>query len=870
MSEPGLELLFERWRARGDLAALAAVFDRTARDLLGLAAHLVRDPVEAEDLVQATFVAALEGAAAFDPARRLEPWLAGILVRKAARVQRERARRPDPERLVHATVDPARAAEQRELAARLQQALAELDEPYRSVLAAHLEGTKPHAIARDLGRAPGTVRMQLLRGLERLRGRLPASLLALVPVRIPRGLDALRADVLASGAGAAAPPAALTVAGAAVSSKLVLAGVAAAAVGLVLFVVSERAPSAAPPRAALDPDIASLRDGAALIAPPVLTDAPAPARARAPAPAASIATKPATTASEFPVPEGRTGFFLVGQLHGLEGADPTQVSLTAGPNGSITGFARDDGRFALDVTRLLEVKAPEFLLVTAEHPEGHHAYLEHPLDDAVRAATAYERTEIRVDLHLVRRTIVWGRVRSPEGVDPRMTQVALLAAHELEGDFRPVERQALCNAEGYFRIVARGGGEHVLVARARRTPPVVANLRVVADALNDAGELVLRPGGASIDGVVRFPFHTSSRPSVSARRIGAAGEWCGIQLRPPTFDVAEESALVAEDGSFRIEGLSPGPYQLVLDQAAGALLSAASVTVTAPATGVEIGSTFDRTRVVIRTHAVRRLVPSLAVSGDGFAFERSAKWDEPTEVIADRRTAAMLTAKATGFREVRLTLAAGRRLAEETLELWIEPDDELAALELEWELGVGLSPPTSVTVTFRPLDGSDGPRAYKASVEGGRCRFENQAPGRYEIHVEPSKTPDNRLTSFLSASDLEVELVPGATARARVEWTAGGRARFLSAGRPFRELGARVSDARGNEVRTEFVSRWAVGGSVRSHRSVGNLSDGQSELEVNLPPGDYVLVLSERHVERLRVPFTIVAGAVVDVPFELP
>ena len=34
--------------------------------------------------------------------------------------------------------------------------------------------------------------------------------------------------------------------------------------------------------------------------------------------------------------------------------------------------------------------------------------------------------------------------------------------------------------------------------------------------------------------------------------------------------------------------------------------------------------------------------------------------------------------------------------------------------------------------------------------------------------------------------------------------------------------------------------------------------------------GNYVLVLSERDVERLRVPFTIVAGTVVDVPFALP
>lgn len=50
MDEHELERLFERFRARGELSALGEVFDRTASGLLTLAVHLVRDPVEAEDL----------------------------------------------------------------------------------------------------------------------------------------------------------------------------------------------------------------------------------------------------------------------------------------------------------------------------------------------------------------------------------------------------------------------------------------------------------------------------------------------------------------------------------------------------------------------------------------------------------------------------------------------------------------------------------------------------------------------------------------------------------------------------------------------------------------------------------------------------
>ena len=70
-----LESLFDRYRRKGDLRALEKVFDRTARDLLALAQHLVRDVDDAEDLVQATFVTAIDRAHSFDRSRALRPWL---------------------------------------------------------------------------------------------------------------------------------------------------------------------------------------------------------------------------------------------------------------------------------------------------------------------------------------------------------------------------------------------------------------------------------------------------------------------------------------------------------------------------------------------------------------------------------------------------------------------------------------------------------------------------------------------------------------------------------------------------------------------------------------------------------------------------
>jgi RNA polymerase sigma factor (sigma-70 family) len=116
-----LEPLFDRFREAGDAGALAEVFDALAPDLLRLARHLVRDRGEAEDLVQATFLAAIERRASFDASRALKPWLAGILVREAARVRRARSRELDPRRLDSRDV----AAPEEALAAReLSDALA--------------------------------------------------------------------------------------------------------------------------------------------------------------------------------------------------------------------------------------------------------------------------------------------------------------------------------------------------------------------------------------------------------------------------------------------------------------------------------------------------------------------------------------------------------------------------------------------------------------------------------------------------------------------------------------------------------------------------------------------------------------------------
>ncbi len=200
MALSGLEELFDRFRREGDLDALAEVFDRTAEKLLKVARHLSQDEAQAEDVVQATFLAAIEGQESFDASRELVPWLTGILTHKAKVARALSLRAPDPERLPkHANEDPAVAAEVRDLQTTLDRALDRVPSAYRDVLRLHLrQGMDAEEIARELRRRAGTVRVQLHRGLKHLRRGLPASIalsgLAFAPG--PRGIALVRTEVL--------------------------------------------------------------------------------------------------------------------------------------------------------------------------------------------------------------------------------------------------------------------------------------------------------------------------------------------------------------------------------------------------------------------------------------------------------------------------------------------------------------------------------------------------------------------------------------------------------------------------------------------------------------------------------------------------
>lgn len=155
--------LFSAFQRSGSPRALGRVYDRVADELMRVALHLARDPAEAEDLVQLTFVTAIERAKDFETGARVLPWLLGILARHAKAQNRRGARRPDPLRLhVRRGEEPDARAEEVELDRHVERALRSVPESYRPVLVLRLRhGLSAGEIADALGQPTGTVRSQI-------------------------------------------------------------------------------------------------------------------------------------------------------------------------------------------------------------------------------------------------------------------------------------------------------------------------------------------------------------------------------------------------------------------------------------------------------------------------------------------------------------------------------------------------------------------------------------------------------------------------------------------------------------------------------------------------------------------------------------
>ncbi len=196
------ETLFRRYLRSGSPADLAEVFDLVAPELLRMSRHLARDEAEAEDLVQAVFLAAIETRAQFDAKGKLTSWLVSILVnelRQTRRRERRMAGPAVPAQSVEGSAGPLEEAHATEVRVEVRLAVEGLPEPYREVINGLLmRHEEAREIADRLGRSGDTVRSQIRRGLTMLRRSLPMGLATGLAVMVTpvRGIAAIRRAVL--------------------------------------------------------------------------------------------------------------------------------------------------------------------------------------------------------------------------------------------------------------------------------------------------------------------------------------------------------------------------------------------------------------------------------------------------------------------------------------------------------------------------------------------------------------------------------------------------------------------------------------------------------------------------------------------------
>lgn len=161
--------------ARGERAALRALYAAEASRLFGVCLRILRDRAAAADATQDTFLRIWDRADRFDPARgAARAWMAAIARHVALDLMRARGRElpSDDPALGDTPVedDPVAALDATADAARLRACLATLeDKNRRSIVLAFVEGLSHAQIAARLETPLGTVKAWIRRGLASLK-----------------------------------------------------------------------------------------------------------------------------------------------------------------------------------------------------------------------------------------------------------------------------------------------------------------------------------------------------------------------------------------------------------------------------------------------------------------------------------------------------------------------------------------------------------------------------------------------------------------------------------------------------------------------------------------------------------------------------
>lgn len=166
--------LLDRFTRSRDAGAFAALVRRHGPMVFGVCRRVLRDPNDAEEAFQVTFLVLVRKAGGLREPGRLANWLYGVANRVARKARVSAARRGRHERAAAGPdqIIPPEPTDS-DLRAVLDEEMVALPDKYRAPLVlCYLEGLTNEAAAERLGWPPGSMSYRLARGRELLRKRL--------------------------------------------------------------------------------------------------------------------------------------------------------------------------------------------------------------------------------------------------------------------------------------------------------------------------------------------------------------------------------------------------------------------------------------------------------------------------------------------------------------------------------------------------------------------------------------------------------------------------------------------------------------------------------------------------------------------------
>ena len=524
-----------------------------------MARALLRSPDQADDLVQDTFVVAMQK----EPkdAETVRPWLLGIMRnqlrnrRRGAKRRHDRHRRGARPEALPAT---AELIEKEDIRRRVVDALMSLDEPLRTTMVLRFyEHLPPRDVALRMECPVETVRTRTRRGLDRMRSTLDD------------GHDGDRKKWMAALMPWALPPSVATAGAAAATSVWFKATAAVVLVGVAGFfgwrisqdggqspvLSNEEAPTRARTDNRAAPILVGTRQAHA-------TNAPAVRPRRTAKPSAN-ATRIRFANVDGPIRPA--GFLRVVGMWNRGDGKPQQPELDrrALHLVELADVLGEDGSFTVDILWALTDPVPHALMLEVEHPDfvptsrvvaltpkhdddGNELRWFHSRAPNTRASAVDRLTADPIAIRM--RSLLEGTVLAARVVDEQDQPVATWPYHltTVRPSGKHERRNVYARADGTLRWRDDEAKEITLIVKVPGFETIVRTARMTSGRTTDLGTLKLSRG-ASMHG------------TVSVAGIDPRGLFIRARQQSLPSDSAQRRkhyAKVGSDGTFEMSGLS--------------------------------------------------------------------------------------------------------------------------------------------------------------------------------------------------------------------------------------------------------------------------------------------------------------------------